>query len=220
MAFDAIIFDMDGVLVDSEVYWYRARVDFAAERGKTWTDADQRAAMGRGTLEWAAVMKERLRLDEPLTAVVDEMLARMMALYTERLPLRPGAVDAVRLAASRARCGLASGSPTQLIQHVTRLSGLDTVFEEIVYGDDIPNGKPAPDIYIEALRRFGARPERSLGVEDSANGIRALKAAGMRIVAAPSPDFPLAPEVAALSDVQISTLEDFTADLLDRLTPA
>jgi HAD superfamily hydrolase (TIGR01509 family) len=219
MPLDAIIFDMDGVLVDSEVYWYQARLDYAAARGKVWTEADQRAAMGRGTVEWAEVMKERMRLEESLEAVIDEMLERMKALYSQRLPLRAGALEAVRLAASRTRCGLASGSPTALIQHVMKVSGLDAVFEEIVYGDDIPNGKPAPDIYIEALRRFDARPSHSLGIEDSANGIRALKAAGMMAVAAPSPDFPLAPDVAALADAQIDTLEDFTAALLDRLTP-
>jgi HAD superfamily hydrolase (TIGR01509 family) len=219
MPLDAIIFDMDGVLVDSEVYWYQARLDYAAQRSKVWTETDQRAAMGRGTVEWAEVMKERMHLDESLEAIIDEMLERMKALYSQRLPLRAGALEAVRLAASRTRCGLASGSPTALIQHVMKVSGLDAVFEEIVYGDDIPNGKPAPDIYFEALRRFDARPSHSLGIEDSSNGIRALKAAGMITVAAPSPDFPLAPEVVALADAQISTLEDFTAALLDRLTP-
>lgn len=219
MPLDAVIFDMDGVLVDSEVYWFQARVAFAADRGKAWTDDDQRAAMGRATTAWAAVMKERMQLHESVEAIIDEMLERMKALYSQRLPLRAGAVEAVRLAASRTRCGLASGSPTALIQHVMQVSGLDAVFEEIVYGDEIPHGKPAPDIYIEALRRFNARPSHALGVEDSAAGIRALKAAGMMAVAAPSPDFPLAPEAAALADAQISTLEDFTAALLDRLTP-
>jgi len=217
---DAIIFDMDGVLVDSEVYWFQSRVEFAADRGRMWTDADQRLAMGRSTIEWAQVMKERLQLSESLDAIMDEMKARVMAHYDERLPLRPGALESVRMAASRTRCGLASGSPTEIIQHVMRLSGLDSVFEEIVYGDGMADGKPAPDIYIEALRRFNAQATRSIGIEDSSNGIRALKAAGMIAVAAPSPHFPLTQEILTLCEAHILSLEAFTPLLVDQLMAA
>lgn len=214
---EAIIFDMDGVLVDSEVYWHKSREEFARERGKAWTDADQRVAMGRSTIGWAQVMKERLALDESLDEIMREMKARVMAHFDVHLPLRPGAVEAVHLAAAHFKCALASGSPTEIIQHVMELSGLNQIFEAMVYGDDIPNGKPAPDIYLEALLQLNARSEQALGIEDSANGIRSLKAAGMYTLAAPSPDFPLPSDILALCDAKIDTLEDFTLDLIARI---
>lgn len=217
MAIEAIIFDMDGVLVDSEVYWQKAREEFASSRGKLWTDALQRQAMGRSTVEWAHVMQESLALSESLDAIIEEMLSRVLALYEEAIPERTGAVAAVKLMASQYRVALASGSPTIIIQKVMQLTGLDQVFEETVYGDTIPNGKPAPDIYLEALRRLGLSPAQSIGVEDSGNGIRSLKAAGMRIIAAPSPAFPLSAELLALADVHISSLEDLKLELIAKI---
>lgn len=207
IAVEAVIFDMDGVLVDSEVYWHRSREEFARDRGKVWTDADQRLAMGRNTVEWARVMQEHLALTESLDAIMAEMKRRVMAHYDEHLPVRPGAIEAVKLAAANYRCALASGSPTEIIVHVMELSGLDKIFEAIVFGDDYPNGKPAPDVYLAAMQRLGVTPNVSLGIEDSSNGIRALKAAGMIAIAAPSPGFPLAPDVLALCDAHIESLE-------------
>ncbi|MCS6834587.1 MAG: HAD family phosphatase [Anaerolineae bacterium] len=212
MSFDAIIFDMDGVLVDSEVYWLKSRQEFAQARGKVWTDADQRQAMGRNTVEWAEVMRERLSLDEAAEAIMSEMIDRVKAHYDERLPLRPGALEAVRVASGRARVALASGSPTAIIQHVMRLTGLDSVFEVMVYGDDYPNGKPAPDVYLGACERLGVDPRRCVGIEDSGNGIRSVVAAGMVCVAAPSPAFPLSEELLALCARKVDTMEALTAD--------
>jgi mannitol-1-/sugar-/sorbitol-6-/2-deoxyglucose-6-phosphatase len=217
MPIEAVIFDMDGVLVDSEVYWHLSRVEYARARGKVWTDADQRIAMGRSTVGWAQVMKDRLALAESTEDIIVEMKQRVMAHYDERLPLRDGAIDAVRMSAGNFKCALASGSPTDIIQHVMRLSGLDQVFEAIVYGDNYPNGKPAPDIYLAALDRLGVRAENAIGVEDSSNGIRSLKAAGMRAVAAPSAGFPLPPDIVALCDAHIDSLTEFTLELIRSL---
>src|SRR5258707_3961437 len=187
----AVIFDMDGVLVDSEVYWQQSREDFARALGKVWTLDDHRACMGRSTIEWAEVMRERLNLDWSLDQIIAETKARVIAHYEERLPVLPGALEAVRAAASAYKVALASGSATAIIQLVMQRTGLDQVFEAVIYGDDIPHGKPAPDIYLEAARRLGVLPEQSVGIEDSANGLRSLKAAGMRAIAVPSPSFPL-----------------------------
>lgn len=220
MPIEAVIYDMDGVLVDSEVYWLKARVDFAQALGKTWTDNDQRAAMGRSTVEWAAVMQERLALDMTLDEIMTEIISRVRAQYDERMPDRPGALDSVhKLAESgRFRMGLASGSPTGVIQHVLALTGLEKFFEVMVYGDDMKHGKPAPDIYIEAMKKLGVTdPARAVGIEDSGNGIRSLKAAGMKVVAAPSPAFPLGDDLLALADRHITTLEDFTVELVESL---
>jgi mannitol-1-/sugar-/sorbitol-6-/2-deoxyglucose-6-phosphatase len=218
MPIEAVIFDMDGVLVDSEVYWNLSRMEYAKDRNKIWTDAFHREAMGRSTIEWAKVMQHRLELDESLEDIMDEIKSRVIAHYDKKLPTRPGALEAVHLAAKHFRVGLASGSPTNIIQHIMKLTGLDAVFEVMVYGDDFENGKPAPDIYLEAMRQLGVEPSVTVGIEDSANGIRSLHAAGMYIIAAPSPAFPLPDDIRALAHVEIESLTEFSLELLDGIT--
>lgn len=219
MPIEAVIFDMDGVLVDSEVYWLKSREEFAQSLGKVWTDEDQRLAMGRSTLEWAQVMKERLMLDMSVEAVAADIKQRVIAHYEEKMPTRPGALEAVRLAAQHYRVGLASGSPTEIIQAVLRLTELDQIFEVMLYGDDFENGKPAPDIYIAAMQQLGVTPDVSVGIEDSSNGIRSLKAAGMYIIAAPSPNFPLSDEIRAMAHAHITSMEEFSLELVNSLAP-
>lgn len=217
MPIEAVIYDMDGVLVDSEVYWDKSRIEFARDRGLVWTDAFQRLAMGRSTVGWAQVMQEKLALDETIDVIIAEMKARVIAHYEERMPARPGALESVAHMKRHFRVGLASGSPTDIIQAVLRITGLDQIFEVMVYGDEVPRGKPAPDIYLEALKQLGASPAVSLGIEDSANGLRSLKAARMAAVAAPSPDYPLPEDILALADAHITTLEDFNVGLIRRI---
>jgi HAD superfamily hydrolase (TIGR01509 family) len=217
MPIETVIFDMDGVLVDSEVYWAEARYEFAAARGLTWTDTFQRESMGQSTIGWALVMQERLSLDEHTDDIIAEMKRRVLEKYEVKTPLRPGAVEAVEFAAANYRVGLASGSPTNIIESVITLTGLDKLFETVVFGDTIPKGKPAPDIYLEALNRLDAKADTAVGIEDSAHGIHALKAAGMFAVAAPSPDFPLPDDIVALADAHITTMEAFDQDLIDQL---
>lgn len=217
MPIEAVIFDMDGVLVDSEVYWDKSRIEYACDRGKTWTDEFQRLAMGRSTIGWARVMQDRLQLDDSIDEIIVEMKARVIAHYEERMPTRPGALESVRHMKEYFRIGLASGSPTEIIKAVMRITELDLVFEVMVFGDDIPRGKPAPDIYLEAMSRLGVAPQAAAGIEDSANGLRSLKAAGMLAVAAPSPDYPLAEDVLALADAHIVSLEDFNVDLIRQI---
>jgi len=217
MAIKAVIFDMDGVLVDSEVYWAKSRGEFAHDRNKEWTDNMQRQAMGQSTIGWAKVMKEALSLDESLDEIIVEMKERVIANYELKMPTRPGAIESVKHMKEYYRVGLASGSPTEIIKAVLRITELDQIFEVIIYGDDIPRGKPAPDIYLEAVKQLGVNPDVTVGIEDSANGIRSLKAAGMYAVAAPSPDFPLPDEILALVDAHLTTLEDFTRDLIRKI---
>jgi HAD superfamily hydrolase (TIGR01509 family) len=211
---EAVIFDMDGVLVDSEVYWQKARVEFARDLGKQWDTHAKERVMGRNTIEWAEAMREYLNIDMPREEVIEDVIRRVMALYDAHLPTRPGAIEAVHMAAKHFRVALASASPTRVIDYVMRLTGLDKVFEVMVYGDDLARGKPAPDIYLEAARQLGVEPRHCVGVEDSANGIRALKAAGMYVIAAPSPEFPLSLEVVQLADQLVASLEDITLDML------
>lgn len=217
MPIEAVIFDMDGVLVDSEVYWGQSRIEFAKDRGKEWTDEFQREAMGQSTIGWATVMKNRLDLSETVDAIIAEMKQRVIAHYEQKMPTREGALEAVKLASEHYRVGLASGSPTDIIQRVMQLTGLDQIFETIVYGDTVPNGKPAPDIYIEAMKRLNITPNVTVGIEDSANGIRSLKAAGMYAIAAPSPEFPLSDDIVALADAHIIEMTEFSLNLIAKI---
>lgn len=214
MPIKAVIFDMDGVLVNSEPIWVQARIDFAHAHGRAWSAEDHRKTMGRSTHEWAEIMKEMLTLDLPPEAISTDIINRMAAAYEVSLPALPGSLEAVHTAASGYRVALASGSPTPLIHKVLALTGLDKVFEVVVLGDDIANGKPAPDIYFEAARRLGIDPREAVGVEDSPSGVRALAASGMGTIAVPSPGFPLPDEVLALAHKVLPSLESFSLALV------
>lgn len=216
----AVVFDMDGILIDSEVLWRQAREEFAADHGMTWSAEDQESTMGCNTRMWSRLMVERLdlraRLGMDEAAIAREIKARLLAKYEVHLPEREGAIAAVRLVATRYKVALASGSPNELAAHVMKVTGLDKVFLATTYGDDVAHGKPAPDIYLDVLQKIGVKPEHAVGVEDSGNGIRSLRAAGMGIIAAPGPEFPLGPEVLALADVRIAELTAFDLDLVER----
>lgn len=218
---EAVVFDMDGVLIDSEVLWRQVREEFAGDLGLVWGEVDQASTMGASTAMWARIMVERLQLRHRLGmdegGVAKEIIGRMRAKYAEHLPEREGAIQAVRLAASRYKVALASGSPNELAEYVLRVTGLNQVFQATMYGDDVEYGKPAPDIYWHVLAKLGVKPENAVGVEDSGNGIKSLKAAGMGIIAAPGPEFPLAPEVLAMADVHIQEMTQFSLELIEQL---
>lgn len=214
----AVVFDMDGILVDSEVLWRLTREEFAADNGMTWSAEDQESTMGCNTAMWSRIMVERLdlrtRLGMDEAAIAREIKRRLLAKYETYLPEREGAIAAVRLAATKYKVALASGSPNELAEYVMRKTGLDQVFLAATYGDDVAHGKPAPDIYLDVLNKIGVAPENAVGVEDSGNGIRSLRAAGMGIIAAPGPEFPLGEDLLALADVRITEMTEFNLDLV------
>ncbi len=217
MAIEAVIFDMDGVLVESEPYWELSRREFAAELGKDWTPELHREAMGLSTIGWATFMKERLSLDLSVEAITREVKSRVIAHYEEKMPSRPGAIESVFTMSERYRVALASGSPTDIIERVIALTGIDQVLEVVTFGDTVPNGKPAPDIYHVTLDRMGLGAAQAVGVEDSGNGVRSLKAAGMWAIAAPSPGFPLPQTVLDLADVHIASMTSLNPELIASL---
>ncbi len=218
MSITAVIFDMDGILVDSEKFWQRARIDFATTVGKPWTTDDQRVLMGSSTREWVKYMQQRLELDMTHEQVEDAIKNRLLAYYEKELPVLSGAVDAVKLAASRYRVGLASGSAHWAIEAIMRITGLSHYFGAVVSGDEVARGKPAPDVFLETAHRLGTPPDQVVGVEDSANGIRALKAAGMKAIAVPTHELPLSAEVLALADAVLPSLKQFDLALLEKLS--
>ena len=220
MPIKAVIFDMDGVLIASEDIWLETRNDFAAERGKQLTEADHRACMGVNTVEWAATVKERLALDDmTIPQIIEDIVGRIVASYDRHLPVLPNAAESIKLAAQEYRVALASGSPTPVIKEVTKLMGVNSLFETMVFGDDMERGKPNPDIYLETARRLNLDPADCVGIEDSSNGVRALKAAGMYAIAVPSPGFPLPAEVVEMADLNLATLTEFSLDTVRGLKP-
>ncbi len=178
--------------------------------------------MGCNTAMWSRIMVDRLQLRSRLgmdeAAVAHEIIRRMRVKYEAHLPEREGALQAVRRTAERYRVALATGSPKELAEHVLRATGLDQVFLATMHGDDVEHGKPAPDIYLRVLGKLGVRPENAVGVEDSGSGIKSLKAAGMGVIAAPGPAFPLPPEVLALADIHIREMSELTVELVERFS--
>ncbi|WP_079417832.1 HAD family hydrolase [Thiomonas intermedia] len=208
----AVVFDMDGVLLDSEGAWLQARRDYAQSLDRVWTDADHAASMGSNLEGGSRIMVERLRLKLSPEQVAQDLLDRMRRGYAEQLPACAGAVDAVRRLAARFRLGLATGSPASLAEPALRRLGLLDSFAVRVYGDDVAQGKPSPDIYLKAVDALSVKPAQAVGVEDSANGLRALHAAGLAAIALIDPVFPPAPEALALADVRLHHLNALDVD--------
>lgn len=210
----AVIFDLDGVLVDSETLWADVRRRFTLDRGGEWGEDAERAMLGMSAPEWSAFMHDTLGVPDPPARIVAAVVAEMSRRYRDRVPLLPGALDAVRRLAATWPLGLASSANRPIIDLVLEKTGLAASFTVTVSADEVRRGKPAPDVYLEAARGLGVRPERCAGVEDSANGIRALAAAGMRIIAVPNRDFPPDPDVLAQADAVITDLRNLTPELV------
>ena len=206
---EAVVFDMDGVLVDSEALWDAARKQVALEHGGRWSECAQRDMMGMGSREWARYMHEELGVRLEPERISEEVVARMERLYRERLPLIDGAREAVdRLA--QWPLGLASSANRALIDLVLELAGLSELFAATVSSEEVPRGKPAPDVYLEAARRLGVAPRACAAVEDSHNGILSARAAGMRTIAIPNRAFPPGEEALAQADVVLDSIRDLT----------
>jgi HAD superfamily hydrolase (TIGR01509 family) len=213
---EAVLFDQDGVLVDSEGAWDEARRAIVAEHGGRWKEGATRAMMGMSAPEWSRYVRDELGVELEPTEISDRVVARLLAGYSEELPLLPGAVDAVRRIAARWPVGLASSANREVIDAVLAASGLASVFGATVSGEEVAHGKPAPDIYLEAARRLGVDPARSAAVEDSTNGLRSAAAAGMLVVALPNREFPPAPEALGLAAVVLDSLEELSPALFER----
>ena len=212
---EAVVFDLDGVLLDSEQVWDEVREELARERGGRWHDRAQRDMMGMSSTEWSRYMHDVLGLREPPEEISAEVVRRMGARYRAALPLLPGARAAVERLAARWPLGLASSSNRPLIDLVLDVSCLARFFRVTVSSEEVARGKPAPDVFLEAARRLGVAPERCAVVEDSANGIRAGRAAGMRVVAIPNPHFPPGEEALAAADVVLRSLEELTPEAVE-----
>jgi HAD superfamily hydrolase (TIGR01509 family) len=211
---EAVVFDMDGVLIESEEVWDAVRAVYVRERGGRYDAEIQRAMMGMSSPEWSRYLHETAGVPQSPEEINAEVVRRLLETYRTHLPLMPGAVDAVRRLAERYPLAVASSSNRPVIDAVLEIAGLAQYFDATVSSEEVPRGKPAPDVYLEAARRLGIAPERCAAVEDSHGGIRAAKAAGMFTIAFPNPTYPPDEESLAQADVVIRSLDELTPELV------
>ena len=211
---DAVVFDMDGVLIESEEVWDSVRDAYVRERGGRYDEEIQRAMMGMSSHEWSRYLHEVAGVEGEPGSINDAVVERMLAAYREQLPLVDGAVAAVQRLAARYPLAIASSSNRPLIDTVLEVAGMKQYFRATVSSEEVARGKPAPDVYLEAARRLGVSPGRCAAVEDSHSGIRSAKAAGMRVVALPNPSYPPDADALAQADAVIRTLDELTSELV------
>ena len=215
MAIDAVIFDLDGVLVDSEPLWEEVRRRFALAHGGRWDAETPRLMMGMSSGEWAHFMRRRLGVPLPEPDIVAGVVDGMAARYREGVPLLPGAVDAVRRLAARWPLGLASSANRPLIDLVLGAARLDASFATTLSSEEVARGKPAPDVYLEVSRRLGVAPSQCAAIEDSTNGLLAAEAAGMRVIAVPRPGNRPERQALAGADAVIPDLGSLSVEVVD-----
>jgi HAD superfamily hydrolase (TIGR01509 family) len=211
----AVVFDLDGVLIQTEELWDEVREGLAQAGGGRYGEEEQRAMMGMSSPEWSRYMHEHVGLPASPDEIAAEVVRQMAARYREQLPLIDGAKDAVERLTARWPLGVASSSNRELIDLVLELSGLDRCFRATVSSEEVERGKPAPDVYLEACRRLGVDATRAAAVEDSHAGIASAKAAGMRVIAIPNPTFPPGDEALAGADVVLDSLAEVTPEAVD-----
>ena len=212
---EAVIFDLDGVLIDSEPSWNAAKEALVRETGGRWRDDAPRVMMGMSSPEWAAYLRDELEVPMDSDAISGDVVGRMMEGYRRELPLLPGAEKAVRALAARWPLGLASSSNREVIDLVLELSGFEDCFRVVVSSEEVERGKPAPDVYLAVASALGADPTRCVAAEDSSNGLRAAAAARMAVIAVPNPHYPPSADALSLAAVTVRVVGEITPELVE-----
>jgi HAD superfamily hydrolase (TIGR01509 family) len=212
---EAVIFDLDGVLLDSEQRWNEAKEALVREAGGTWRDDAPRVMMGMSSPEWAAYMRDDLGVQRDLDAISRDVVARMHASYEAGLPLLPGALEAVRALGERWPLGLASSSNREIIDAFLDAAGVRDAFGATLSSEEVPRGKPSPDVYLAVADALGVAAARCVAIEDSANGLRAAAAAGMPVIAVPNPHYPPEDDALALAAATVEVVGDVTPELVE-----
>jgi len=210
----AVVFDLDGVLLDSEQIWDDVRERLARERGGRWSERAQADMMGMSSPEWSRYMHDVVGLSESPAEIDEEVVRRMLDRYRQALPLIDGAADAVRRLAPAFPLAIASSSNRALIDVVLDRSGLADLFLATVSSEEVDRGKPAPDVYLEACRRLDVPPGACAAIEDSSNGIRAAHAGGLRVCAVPNTHYPPSADALALAYVVVDSLAGLTVQVV------
>lgn len=207
----AVIFDLDGLLVDSEPVWFKVRTEMFGRYGMTWTHDDQKALMGRNTQSWIDYVHDKLGGKLSKREVETQTVEAMAGSYRKHeVRIMPGAEIALEQSSKQFIVGLASGSPYVLIEAALKANGWAKYFSRILSSDDVPQGKPSPDVYVEIMKRMGVQPYESVVVEDSGSGILAGKAAGALVIAIPNERLMPAKEALDSANIVIRSLEAFS----------
>jgi HAD superfamily hydrolase (TIGR01509 family) len=212
-----VIFDLDGVLIDSMPVWAKVRREIALESGGSWPPGTDETISGLSSMEWSRYMRDQLQVQMEPREISTAVIERLSGEFREALPLIPGAREAVLALARRWRLGLASSSNRPLIDLVLELADLDEVFDATVSSEEVARGKPSPDVYLEAARRLDTAPASCAGIEDSPNGIRAVKAAGMCTIAIPNRNYPPDEESLGLADLSLNSISELRPELVETL---
>jgi HAD superfamily hydrolase (TIGR01509 family) len=202
-------------LIDSEPAWASVREQLTRESGGRWHEGAQQEMMGMSSGEWSRYMHSELGVPMEPDEISDAVVGGLEAYYRHRVPLLPHAVETVRALAERWPLAVASSANRPLIDLVLELAGMAGLFRVTVSSEEVPRGKPEPDVYIEAARRLDVAPDGCVAVEDSTNGIRSARAAGMRVIAVPRPDFPPSAEALRLADAVLGSLRELEPALAE-----
>jgi HAD superfamily hydrolase (TIGR01509 family) len=213
---DAVIFDLDGVLMDSEQRWNGAKEALVRETGGRWREEAPTVMMGMSSPEWAAYLRDELGVPMAADAISRDVVRRMLEGYRSELPLLPGADRAVRALAARWPLGLASSSNREVIDLVLELAEFGNAFRVTISSEEVARGKPAPDVYLAAARELGAEPARCVAIEDSSNGLRSAAAAEMAVIAVPNAHYPPATDALALAAASVPVVGDITPELVEQ----
>lgn len=214
----AVVFDMDGIILDSGEIWQGIIATLFAECDAGWGDIDEESfAGGDNSQQWASFLRHSVGLPLEEEEIIAKVTAALIAAYEQRLPLVPGAETIIADLAASYPLGLASSSPRPVIAFVLEHSGLERYFTAWVSSDDVARGKPAPDVYLKACRDLGMEPEYCVAVEDSRFGIQAARAARLKVIAIPQPHLTLAPDDLALADRTLGSLAELRPEVISDL---
>ena len=215
MPVQGVVFDLDGVLLDSEQIWDRARRELVQETGGRWTDDASTAMLGMSAPEWSRYVAEALGVPLSPAEIDRDVVRRVIESYRERLPVLPCAREAVERLGARWPLGLATSSNREVVDVVLEALGVADRFVATVSSEEVGRGKPAPDVYLEAARRMGVEPSAAVAIEDSSNGLRSAKAAAMSVIAIPNPHFAPAPDALELADIVLANLGELTPTVVE-----
>jgi HAD superfamily hydrolase (TIGR01509 family) len=218
VALKAVIFDLDGVLVDSEAVWDQARRGVVGDNGGAWKPEATKAMMGMSSSEWSRYLHDELDVALAPEEINMRVVDRVLDAYRHEVPVLPGAVETVRGLASRWPLGLASSANRPVIDAVLQTTELTGCFAATVSGDEVERGKPAPDVYLAAARKLGVEPATAAAVEDSSNGLRSAAAASMVLIAIPNREFPPDSDALALAALVLDSISELTPEAIDRYT--
>lgn len=214
----AVIFDLDGTLIDTEPVWESVRRELAAQDGIEWPESASRAMMGMSTREWSAYMADVVGIGPTAELAARRTIDGLVERYDRDLPVLPGAREVVRRLAAHWPLAVASSSPRDLIEHALQALGVRDLIAVVRSTEEgTARGKPAPDAFLWVADQLDAEPARTVVIEDSAGGIQAGLNAGMAVVAVPRPFLTPSDDLLAKASVVLAHLDELTVELVDNL---